>query len=856
MSSDEDDLPPTEPGSPAEKEDVEELLETDPELENDSFDDIQVIESVDDKLPVTFPEPDNDSNNSFDDDDVKDITQTDTMSENSNCIGKVSLKTSKNRKTKPITDEVTKKRAFNETLGSSSSSSEASDTLNDSEYVLMDVEESQSQKPSRSYSLRTRAPDNGIEESNDPEFLVSTFDTKTSLRKKRHFLDNGEFFTDKQTVPVDEETKKKWAKMTSPPPEALKALNQFYGHKTFREKQWDVVRNFLAGNDQFVLMSTGYGKSVCYQLPSLLLNSLTVVVSPLISLMNDQVTTLVAKGIDAIKLDGDSSQKDWDRITNNIARIRFIYMSPEMITSNRGLELLAECGEYLSLLAIDEAHCVSQWGHDFRSSYRHLASIRNRSQLCNIPLIALTATATVRVRGDVIQNLKLRQPRITTTSFDRKNLYITVHPSKDLVNDLNGFLTLDKTKGPHFGGPTIVYCQTKLMVDNVNSALRQMGVRSAHYHAGLTKNQREKAHTDFMRDKITTIVATVAFGMGIDKPDVRNVIHYGCPKDIESYYQEMGRAGRDGGPSICRVFWAPKDMITNKFKLRNSNLTEEVIENQTMMLRQLELVLSTMGCRRFQLLKHFDPTYQKPAVPQPDCCDQCTEMLNGNLDTSSSTIDVSKEARWLFQVIHEMYSGKTGIGKAIEFLRGSTKEEWRMKTLTQKNLFGVGKNLSAKWWTELGKALRLAGYLGDVRTPQMKFGSCVTLTDSSEKWFLLGKELKVDSTPILLQGKKEKPPPGAPKTPATSRSHSAANQTDDKKILGSVKRLTYKSANEDERLQNMKVENDESLPEKIRTLRSRLDDLRVEMATMYEMAPFQIAPNSVLDSFANIRPNS
>ncbi|CAI2343519.1 unnamed protein product [Caenorhabditis sp. 36 PRJEB53466] len=834
MSSDEEDLPETRPGSPDGK-DVDDLPETDPENGNDSDDS---FENVTQSRPVADEDYD-----SFDD-----FVPSQTPA---------------------------KKRTLDETVQSESSSDGSN--ADDSEFVPAD-DDDETQKE-RKYTLRERKPVTAAENSwdeeeaqvkaekesnasmndslDDPEFVESVLVAKESstIKRKKHFLDEGEFLTGKQAVKVDEQTKQKWAKMTSPPPEALQALKEFYGHKGFREKQWDVVRNVLAGNDQFVLMSTGYGKSVCYQLPSLLLNSMTIVISPLISLMNDQVTTLVAKGINAIKLDGDTSMKDWERASNNLHRIRFIYVSPEMATSSRGLELLEKCSEYLSLLAIDEAHCVSQWGHDFRNSYRHLAAIRNRSDLCNIPLIALTATATVRVRDDVIGNLKLRSPRITTTSFDRKNLYISVHPSKDMATDLGEYLQTDETKGRHFGGPTIIYCQTKQMVDDVNSALRRMGVRSAHYHAGLTKIQREKAHTEFMRDKITTIVATVAFGMGIDKPDVRHVIHYGCPKDIESYYQEMGRAGRDGEPSVCRVFWAPKDLATNKFKLRNSPLGAEVVENMTLMLRQLELVLNTMGCRRYQLLKHFDPSIVKPTTPQEDCCDRCTEMLNGNQDCSSSLVDVAVEARWLFKAIQDMYNGKTGIGKPIEFLRGSSKEEWRIKTNPQKQLFGVGKNLSEKWWKALGGALRLAGFLDEIRPMHMKFGSCVVLSNSAEHWLLTGKELKIEATPVLLQGKKEKgrPPAGVPRTPGAQRN---TTSEDKKVILLALKKREYKCASEDPRLMNLKQQSDASLPEKIRQLRERLEDVRLETANMFEVAPFQIASNSVLDAFVNFRPNS
>ncbi|CCD68193.1 ATP-dependent helicase wrn-1 [Caenorhabditis elegans] len=850
MISDDDDLPSTRPGSVN-----EELPETEPE-DNDELPETEP-ESDSDKPTVTSNKTENQvADEDYDSFDDFVPSQTHTAS-------KIPVKN---------------KRAKKCTVESDSSSSDDSDQGDDCEFIPACDETQEVPKIKRGYTLRTRASvknkcddswDDGIDEEDvskrsedtlndsfvDPEFMDSVLDNQLTIKGKKQFLDDGEFFTDRNVPQIDEATKMKWASMTSPPQEALNALNEFFGHKGFREKQWDVVRNVLGGKDQFVLMSTGYGKSVCYQLPSLLLNSMTVVVSPLISLMNDQVTTLVSKGIDAVKLDGHSTQIEWDQVANNMHRIRFIYMSPEMVTSQKGLELLTSCRKHISLLAIDEAHCVSQWGHDFRNSYRHLAEIRNRSDLCNIPMIALTATATVRVRDDVIANLRLRKPLITTTSFDRKNLYISVHSSKDMAEDLGLFMKTDEVKGRHFGGPTIIYCQTKQMVDDVNCVLRRIGVRSAHYHAGLTKNQREKAHTDFMRDKITTIVATVAFGMGIDKPDVRNVIHYGCPNNIESYYQEIGRAGRDGSPSICRVFWAPKDLNTIKFKLRNSQQKEEVVENLTMMLRQLELVLTTVGCRRYQLLKHFDPSYAKPPTMQADCCDRCTEMLNGNQDSSSSIVDVTTESKWLFQVINEMYNGKTGIGKPIEFLRGSSKEDWRIKTTSQQKLFGIGKHIPDKWWKALAASLRIAGYLGEVRLMQMKFGSCITLSELGERWLLTGKEMKIDATPILLQGKKEKAAPST--VPGASRSQSTKSSTEiPTKILGANKIREYEPANENEQLMNLKKQEVTGLPEKIDQLRSRLDDIRVGIANMHEVAPFQIVSNTVLDCFANLRPTS
>ncbi|KIH59058.1 ATP-dependent DNA helicase, RecQ family, partial [Ancylostoma duodenale] len=320
----------------------------------------------------------------------------------------------------------------------------------------------------------------------------------------------------------------------TPPPNVLRLLKHYFGHSSFRPKQWDIVKNALDGKDQLVLMSTGYGKSVCYQLPSLITGSLTLVISPLISLMNDQVTSLT-----------------------------FLYLTPEYVEN--ASSLLHRIKSKVKLIAIDEAHCVSQWGHDFRSSYRGLARIRNI--LVDCPIIALTATATQLVRKDIIDNLELVDPVVTCTGFDRKNLYLSVSLQTSMECDLEKMFAQDDDKlGRHFGGATIIYCQTRATVESVHQHLRARGVKCAMYHAGMSDKARSDAHHGFIQDKYTTIVATVAFGMGIDKSDVRKVIHYGTPKDIESYYQEIGRAGRDGDPANCHVFWSQKDVVMNRLE--------------------------------------------------------------------------------------------------------------------------------------------------------------------------------------------------------------------------------------------------------------------------------------------------
>ncbi|CAD6194067.1 unnamed protein product [Caenorhabditis auriculariae] len=640
--------------------------------------------------------------------------------------------------------------------------------------------------------------------------------------------------------------------------------NEFYGYSCFREKQWDVIRAVLGKRDQFVLMSTGYGKSVCYQLPSLMMGTLTIVISPLISLMHDQLVSLRQKNVNAMMLCGDSPIADWTYVEKNPAEIRFLYMSPELAEGAQMRRLLHVLAKYVSLVAVDEAHCVSQWGHDFRKSFLRIASIRR--YLERVPLMGLTATATQRVRDDVIKNLELVNPQVTFTGFDRKNLYITVtRQGVSVASDLEKLLKEDPRLGRHFGGPTIVYCQTRKTTDDVHKTLRGLGVKCERYHAALTPTQRKKAHNEFIADKVvfsslrfsifffrvTTIVATVAFGMGIDKPDVRNVIHYGSPKDVESYYQEIGRAGRDGAASVCRVFWAPKDMALNKIRVNQMNVSETIRGNLFAMLRQLEEMFNTRMCRRFQLLKHFDPATPKPAQPRADCCDNCTAMMSKDQDYALSSLDVGKEARWLFLVVRDVYQGRSGIGKPIDFVRGMKKEEDCARSLQAKQLFGLGKGFSLKWWKELGNSLRIGGFFKEEKIGFSSFGSCITLSQKAISWIAgSDQSLNVEATPLLLDGKVGKAAPTT-EVPSAQISRSA----EEKRYLGNVRINIYKSASEYPQLHFVQqVDRDDH--QLVGELRIKLDDLRAEMAMENEVAPFQVVANNVLDAISSLRPDN
>lgn len=336
----------------------------------------------------------------------------------------------------------------------------------------------------------------------------------------------------------------------------LASLHAHFGHTHFRPTQWHVIRTaLLARRDCCCVMATGYGKSLCYQFPAVHSGGCTLVVSPLISLMQDQVLALQVANIPAAYL--GSAQTDSRSVLQRAAagELRVLYVSPEYITGDNGAELLHRTlAGQLRLIAIDEAHCVSQWGHDFRSSYRRLGRLRDGAEhLAGVPILAVTATATERVRRDICENLRLRRPEMVCTGFDRPNLEFVVRPKSTVWEDVGALLQTPEAKS------AIIYCITRKETERVADVLLAHGVQCAAYHAGLSVGVRQSIHERFVRDRLPVIVATVAFGMGIDKPDIRLVVHYGASKDVESYYQEVGRAGRDGQLAQCVMFYAARD---------------------------------------------------------------------------------------------------------------------------------------------------------------------------------------------------------------------------------------------------------------------------------------------------------
>ncbi|OZC11504.1 hypothetical protein X798_01362 [Onchocerca flexuosa] len=533
---------------------------------------------------------------------------------------------------------------------------------------------------------------------------------------------------------------------SGPPANALRLLKKFFGHNSFRPLQWTVIQNALCGKDQIVVLSTGYGKSVCYQLPSLYTEKLTVVVSPLISLMNDQVENARSNGIQAACVSSETNLNEQQSIVAS-DNLRLLYITPEFALHNDSL--LKHIRKNVNLLAIDEAHCVSEWGHEFRPSYRQLARIRDFFGK-SIPIMALTATATQQVRRDIANNLELHQPIITLSPLDRPNLYLSVHTPTSLEGLLH-LLNEDEKNENHFNGSTIIYCSTRIVVNEIYECLSKKGVKCARYHAGMSMVARRKAHEFFLKDRITTIIATVAFGMGIDKPDVRNVIHYGAPKNMESYYQEIGRAGRDGYPSKCIVFYKDQELTKHRYCImREQNLKEEYKKHLLEMLALMEQFLHATSCRRFLLLSHFDECVKKDEA-NAGCCDICDKLIdfdNNAIDRSlTNSRNYGDEALILLRAT-AIFEGRTGLGKVIDFVKGKASV---VQSKQKNKYYGSGKHKTEAFWKELGRILRMNGYITETKSSFNNFAHLISLSDKGQNW-LYGKnrELFLEPTPLLI----------------------------------------------------------------------------------------------------------
>jgi ATP-dependent DNA helicase RecQ len=474
-------------------------------------------------------------------------------------------------------------------------------------------------------------------------------------------------------------------------------LKQYFGHDTFRPGQLEVVEQVLSGRDAFVLMPTGGGKSLTYQLPALLLPGLTIVISPLISLMHDQVDRLRANGIAATFINSslsDSERYQRERAAVN-GELNLLYVAPERLMGENFLSLLDQVQKRkgLSLLAVDEAHCVSEWGHDFRPEYRQLGRLRRRYP--EAPMLALTATATERVREDILTQLSLNDPHIHIASFDRPNNYYEVRQKHK-----GSYAELLQLLREQDGASIIIYCQSRKSVDDLSYVLARDGINALPYHAGLTTEQRNEHQQRFIRDDVPVLVATIAFGMGIGKPDVRAVIHYDLPRNLEGYYQESGRAGRDGLPAQCILFFNYGDRVKVEYIIaQKTSEHEQHLAHQQ--LQQVFAYSDSTSCRRRALLAYFGEIL---SIENCGNCDNCLRQVV----LEDRTIDAQK-----FLSCVARTKERFGMGYIIDVLRGANKKKIRDYGHDQLSTFGIGQELSVEEWQHLGRSLLRQGLLSE-----------------------------------------------------------------------------------------------------------------------------------------------
>jgi ATP-dependent DNA helicase RecQ len=488
------------------------------------------------------------------------------------------------------------------------------------------------------------------------------------------------------------------------PNSVVASLKQRFGFDTFRQGQQEIVHDILAGHDVLAIMPTGGGKSLCFQLPALLRPGVCIVISPLIALMQDQVRQLQDNGIDATFI---NSSLDRAEVSRRLARVergdtKLLYVAPERLlqTEFEGDYLpRLQAARGINSLIVDEAHCVSDWGHDFRPEYRQLHRIR--IQFADVPIAAFTATATERVRQDIVRQLTLREPRIHIASFNRPNLYYAVRPkTRATYHEVLECARRD-------GGAGIVYCLSRKRVDEVAGQLQADGIRALPYHAGLDAETRRDNQDAFIRDDAQVIVATIAFGMGINKPDVRWVVHYDLPKSLEGYYQESGRAGRDGEPARCTLYFGAGDIRTAEFIIDQKVdpvTSEPLADEQRIARQQLRQVLNyaeSGECRRAVQLRYFG----EPFPGKCSSCDNCTEPR--------ASVDRTTEARQFLSCIARLAQRREryGIAYVIEILRGAETQRIIARDHGSLSVYGIGKQLGLQEWRDLARALLHQGLM-------------------------------------------------------------------------------------------------------------------------------------------------
>ncbi len=512
------------------------------------------------------------------------------------------------------------------------------------------------------------------------------------IKKVTYFFKILEFFA-KKVYDID---------MAKSPEQILKSV---FGYDKFRPGQREIIQNILDGRDTLAVMPTGGGKSLCYQIPALIFDGITVVVSPLISLMQDQVGALLENGVSAVFLNSTLNLDEYKKTVRDIksGRAKLLYLSPEALATERVKSILSEADVPVSCVTIDEAHCISEWGHDFRPDYMEIVAFRNRFK--DAVCLALTATATKQVQADIVRNLKLKKPAVLVSSFNRANIFLDVQPRTDGLGQIVEFLQDHKEQSG------IIYCLSRKEVDSITQELQERGFSAMSYHAGLSDEERADHQNKFIKSQVDVIVATVAFGMGINKPDVRFVIHYALPKSIEEYYQEIGRAGRDGLASEALLLYSAGDIHRIRFFFKDKS-DDESFKAEKLLQAMIDYA-QCRTCRRKFLLNYFGEEYTPPtdgrdknetqdqnAAP---CCDICE---SGGLPLKDVTVPAQKFLSCVYRV-----DQRFGAAHIIDILLGSRNEKIKKFNHNFLSTWGIGTELSKQAWFELCDAMQNAGLI-------------------------------------------------------------------------------------------------------------------------------------------------
>ena len=470
-------------------------------------------------------------------------------------------------------------------------------------------------------------------------------------------------------------------------------LKHYFGFDKFKGEQETIIRNLMAGNDTFVLMPTGGGKSLCYQLPSLIMEGTAIVISPLIALMKNQVDVINGLSEDdgvAHYLNSSLNKSAIEKVKQDIlsGKTKLLYVAPESLTKEDNVDFLKTIK--ISFYAVDEAHCISEWGHDFRPEYRRIRPIIN--EIGKAPVIALTATATDKVRTDIKKSLGIADAKEFKSSFNRANLYYEIRPK---MKDVDRQIIMFIRQHPRQSG--IIYCLSRKKVEELAEILKANEIKAAPYHAGLDSATRSQTQDDFLMEKIDVIVATIAFGMGIDKPDVRFVIHYDIPKSLEGYYQETGRAGRDGGEGICIAFYARKDLKKLEKFMENKPVAEQDIGRQ--LLQETAAYAESSVCRRKMLLHYFGEEYLEDNCHN---CDNCLHPKN-KIEAKDALLVVLKAIAAVKENFRQEY--------VIDFVKGRATDDIVSHKHNELEEFGAGEDMDNKLWNPVIRQALISGYL-------------------------------------------------------------------------------------------------------------------------------------------------